>query len=243
MRLGKCARSGHITYRPVHTLIVNKLKANTPEGDAWKCLRCDTYVVGSPTFVGEVWPEVIRGKAFRELFIIRLFAVERILRAKILLIASIALLKYHSIYKGFNEIIGKHIPFLKSLYNNISLQVDKTWLVQNLAKFSNDRLHNLNILIFLLMIFSLVSFIEAIGLWWNKRWGAYMASIVCFSSVLLIANDIVHSATLLKIVAILIDILLMALLIWNKRLFRVRGGKKALKKNREREIARYLESI
>ena len=44
----KCARKGHVTYAPDESALRDRLHVATPAGEAWRCLRCGTYVHGEP---------------------------------------------------------------------------------------------------------------------------------------------------------------------------------------------------
>jgi len=46
--LRSCSRKGHVTYAPSEPEFRAKLEADTPLGDAWRCLRCGNYVLGDP---------------------------------------------------------------------------------------------------------------------------------------------------------------------------------------------------
>ena len=77
-----CARRGHITYAPSEHHLRVRLHAPTALGDAWRCLRCGDFMLGEPHGSGpaENAPVVPRGRALRDLFILRFLAVERVLR-------------------------------------------------------------------------------------------------------------------------------------------------------------------
>src|SRR5260370_655440 len=68
-----CARKGHITYAPDETQLREQLHVPTPSGEAWRCLRCGTYVHGEPHGGGPAAdaPLVPRGRALRDAFIMR----------------------------------------------------------------------------------------------------------------------------------------------------------------------------
>ena len=50
--LRTCSRKEHVTYAPSEPGYRAKLEASTPLGDAWRCLRCGTYVLGDPNGSG-----------------------------------------------------------------------------------------------------------------------------------------------------------------------------------------------
>lgn len=56
-----CARKGHITYAPTETSLRERLHVPTPAGEAWRCLRCGTYVHGEAHGSGPAEDAPLRG--------------------------------------------------------------------------------------------------------------------------------------------------------------------------------------
>jgi hypothetical protein len=46
--LHACGIRGHATFAPDEPELAARLRVETPAGDAWRCLRCETFVVGEP---------------------------------------------------------------------------------------------------------------------------------------------------------------------------------------------------
>jgi hypothetical protein len=84
--LRSCGRHGHVTWRPNEEDLAARLHVQTVDGEAWRCLRCATFVVGEPLGEGPAAdaPLVLRGKALRDAFILRLLAAERFIRGVLL---------------------------------------------------------------------------------------------------------------------------------------------------------------
>src|SRR5262249_20115406 len=74
-----CGWHGHVTWAPTEEDLAARLGAETVQGEAWRCLRCGSYVIGPPQGRGPAdrAPIVLRGRALRDAFILRLLAVER----------------------------------------------------------------------------------------------------------------------------------------------------------------------
>src|SRR2546423_5020848 len=77
--LRSCGRHGHVTYAPAEAELRTRLHAQTPLGEAWRCLRCGDYVLGPARASGPAGdaPQVMRGKALRDAVILRLLAGAR----------------------------------------------------------------------------------------------------------------------------------------------------------------------
>ncbi|WP_448221758.1 hypothetical protein [Gordonia iterans] len=74
-----CGLRGHATYRPDERDVADRIRAVTPTGEAWRCLRCGDFVPGEPTRSGPTAdaPQVTRGGLLRDTIIMRLLAVDR----------------------------------------------------------------------------------------------------------------------------------------------------------------------
>jgi hypothetical protein len=81
-----CGWHGHVTWAPTEEELADRLSVDTVHGEAWRCLRCGTYVLGDPHGRGpaEQAPLVMRGRALRDAFILRLLALERGIRGVLL---------------------------------------------------------------------------------------------------------------------------------------------------------------
>ncbi|MGB8407743.1 MAG: DUF2127 domain-containing protein, partial [Mycobacterium sp.] len=58
--LRSCGLHGHATFAPDEPELRARLFVDTPVGEAWRCLRCEAFVVGPPAGSGpaESAPEV-----------------------------------------------------------------------------------------------------------------------------------------------------------------------------------------
>jgi hypothetical protein len=75
--------------------------------------------------------------------------------------------------------------------------------------------------------YAVVEIIEAVGLWLLKRWGEYFAMIATSVFIPYEIYDLTAKVTVLRLVAFVINVALVVYLVVTKRLFGVRGGKKA----------------
>src|SRR4051794_41896467 len=82
-----CSRQGHRTYAPDEPELSDRLRDETALGEAWRCLRCGDFVLGPPNGRGPAdhAPLVLRGRALRDAFVLRLLAVERLGRGALLI--------------------------------------------------------------------------------------------------------------------------------------------------------------
>jgi hypothetical protein len=72
-----------------------------------------------------------------------------------------------------------------------------------------------------------IEIVEAVGLWLLKRWGEYFAMVATSIGIPYEIYDLSTKVTVLRVGAFIINVALVVYLVVTKRLFGVRGGKKA----------------
>jgi len=78
--------------------------------------------------------------------------------------------------------------------------------------------------------------IEAVGLWYQKRWAEYLTLIATSLFLPLEVIEMVHHFTAFKVVAFVINVAVVVYLLFAKRLFGLRGGAAADEALRERDM-------
>ena len=195
-----------------------------------RCLRCDAWVrtqkppADAPT---SELPRPLRGKALDELVVIRAIALERGLHVVFFLAMAVLL---------FLVDIG--LPALKSDAQAVLTALDQTRSGhQFLAKWLNE-LVNLDgghvwVLAFIALGYAALEAVESVFLWRGKRWAEYLTVVATAAFLPLEIYEIVEKVSLLKVGALVVNLAILAYLVWTKRLFGVRGGLRGL----DRELA------
>jgi len=224
--LRSCSRRGHVTYAPDEAEFRAKLEATTPLGDAWRCLRCGTYVLGEPHGAGpaEDAPVLLRGKALRAAFILRALAIERWVRGTILLLLAAAVFKLKSTQASIKEYVDRDLKALKPFFNQIHFNVSDSATVKSIEKVLNAKASTLNLIAFGILLYGLLQVAEGIGLWVLKRWGEYVAVVGTTLFIPLEIYELTDKISWLKIVVLVINVAAVLYLLLSKRLFGVRGG-------------------
>ena len=75
--------------------------------------------------------------------------------------------------------------------------------------------------------------IEAIGLWFAKRWAEYLTFVATIVLLPIEVRELIKSVTWLKVLALVINLAVAAYLLYAKRLFGLRGGGRAERAERE----------
>lgn len=229
-----CSRQGHVTYRPDEPDLAERLHATTALGDAWRCLRCGTFAVGEPTGSGpaEDAPIVLRGKALREAFILRLLAAERGIRAVVIGLLAWAVVKFSSSQTSLQQLFEKELPRLKPLASSFNYDLDKSPTVDHIRSLLHSRQSTLHLVTAFLVVYTVIELVEAIGLWSLQRWGEYVAVVGTSLFLPLEIYELTKHVTYVKIAAFVINVLLVVYLVLSKRLFGLRGGRAAFEAKR-----------
>lgn len=224
-----CARKGHVTYAPDEVELAERLKVETPAGTAWRCLRCGCYVAEATHSSGpaEMAPVVLRGKALRSELILRVFAVERVLRFLVLGAAAFGVWRFTLDRAGIMRAYDSALPAIRALYGDLGFNVSHSKLLGLIQSSFTLNTRTLDLLAIGLAVYALIELTEGVGLWLGKRWGEYFAMAATSLFLPYEVYDLIVKVTWLRAGALAVNLLLVVYLIWTKRLLGVRGGKRA----------------
>lgn len=235
--LRSCGRRGHATYQPTEPDLAGRLSVVTAAGQAWRCLRCGDFVVGAPRDSGpaDQAPLILRGKALRQSIIVRLLAVERLLRAVLLGVAVWAVLKFRDAHDTIEAAVDRDLP----AFRQVGIHIDQLALVKDLQKALDQAPSRFTLIAALLAAYAVLELIEAAGLWLEKRWGEYFAVVATAIFLPLEVRELLHGVTFTRAVAFVINVAAVVYLMLSKHLFGLRGGRAAY--DRERRGEQLLE--
>ena len=227
--LRSCARHGHVTYAAEEPPYRAKLEASTPLGEAWRCLRCGSYVLGEPHGRGpaEDAPTLLRGKQLRSAFILRALAIERWVRGTIILLLGVAVLRFESTQVSVKQLFEKDLTALRPFFKQINFNVSDSGTIRSIEKLLNARHSTLNLIAAGLLFYGALQLFEGIGLWSLKRWGEYVAVVGTTVFIPFEVYELVEKVTVLRVVALAVNVAAVLYLLLSKRLFGLRGGHRA----------------
>ena len=228
-----CGLRGHVTYAPDDAALADRLRAGTALGDAWRCLRCGEFTLGPPSGRGrpEDAPLVARGKALRQAVIIRALAVERLFRALVIGLAASAVWKFRGARGSIQATLDRDLPLLRAS----GFQVEQLTAVQELEKALAAKPSTLTLLTMALVAYAAVEIFEGVGLWLLKRWGEYFAVVATSIFLPLEIHDLAKGITMTRVVTLAVNVAAVLYLLYSKRLFGLRGGRKAYDEERRGE--------
>ena len=224
-----CARKGHVTYAPDEPELRDRLMAPTASGTAWRCLRCGAFVTAGPHGSGPAVaaPLIRRGRELRSELILRVFAVERFLRFLILGAAAYGVWRFRYDRAGIQRAYNNALPAIRALYRDLGFNISHSRLLGLIQDSFTVTSRWLTALAIGLAVYALIELVESAGLWLGQRWGEYFALVATSIFLPYEIYDLAVKLTWLRAAAFAINVLLVIYLAWTKRLFGVRGGKRA----------------
>jgi len=217
------------------------LHAQTPLGEAWRCLRCGDYVLGPARASGPAGdaPQVMRGKALRDAVILRLLAVERAVRALLVLAAAYGVWRFRAHHDAIQRAFDEDLPLLRPIAQKLNFNLDDSSMVHTIRSVIEARTSTLAAVALGLLVYGILQFVEATGLWLLKRWGEYFAVVATSLGLPIEIYELTEKITVIRVGALVINVAAVIYLLLTKRLFGLRGGKKAYEE--ERHEASLLE--
>ena len=217
------------------------------DGYRWyRCLRCDTWVPLPPlTEPARQYPpgrdEIVipaRGQALRDRIVLRLIAIDRVIHFLVLTALGIAVLILAAQNKGVRGRFEQVLADLQRAFGGGPVQSSgHVGIIGELDKLFSLRTNTLHELAIALLAYGLLEGIEAIGLWRMKRWAEYLTFLATTILLPLEVYEIVHKVSALKVIGFLINLAIVIYLLFNKRLFGLRGGGRVDEERRQAAVS------
>jgi uncharacterized membrane protein (DUF2068 family) len=228
-----CGLAGHVTYAPDEEALAQRLSGSTGLGEVWRCLRCGDFALGEPQGRGHAdeAPLIMRGKALRQATIIRALGVERWFRAIVLALAAYAVWKFRGARGAIQATLDRDLP----IFRNAGFKVDQMSAIHELEKALAAKPSTLVLITLMLAAYAILQVVEGVGLWLLKRWGEYFAVVATSVFLPLEIYDLTRGITMTRVVTFTINVAAVVYLLVSKRLFGLRGGRKAYDEERRGE--------
>ena len=225
----------------------DSLFARDAGGTRWhRCLRCDSWVALAPpeTPTTQHPPDrahievPLRGKALRDKVVLRLIAIDRAFHFLILSLLGVAVLLFASDRTSLRAAYYKVLAALQQGVAGGPVQhsghVGILHEFDRLFSLSAGRLTEVGLA---LLAFGVLEGVEAVGLWFMKRWAEYLTFVATTVLLPLEVYEIIHKGTVLKVIGFVINLAVVVYLLYAKRLFGLRGGGAADERERAHDMS------
>jgi len=209
----------------------------------YRCLRCDTWsALPPPPVPARLHPpdrseiEVpLRGKALRDKVVLRLIAVDRVLHFVILVALGIAVVAFAGNEANLRDAYYRILTDLQGGVAGGPVQASgHVGILHELDRLFSLRSGTLREVGIGLLAYGVLEGVEAVGLWYTKRWAEYLTFLATSILLPLEIYEIIHRRSGLKIAGFIVNLAIVIYLLFAKRLFGLRGGGAA--DERERAI-------
>jgi uncharacterized membrane protein (DUF2068 family) len=231
-----CGMKGHalvgadaVEVRPADYLVVRE-----SGGFRWhRCLRCDSWLaLPPPEHPSREFPpardEIVvptRGKALRDRIVLRLIAVDRAFHFLVLVLLGIGVLVFAA---HESSLRGTYYRILSDIQRGVAGGPVQTTghvgILHELDRLFSLRSGTLRGVGAALLGYGVLEGIEAVGLWYTKRWAEYLTFVATTLLLPLEIYELSSRFSLLKLIGFIINVAVVIYLLYAKRLFGLRGG-------------------
>ena len=207
-----------------------------------RCLRCDAWVV-RPVPDPPARPHVpsreeielpLRGRPLRDRIVLRLIAADRIIHIVVLGLLAAAVFVFATHRRSLHS---KYTRLLNDLQTGLGGPVTNTshgvfGELNKLFKISSTELYLIGAG---LVVYCVLLGLEAVGLWYARRWAEYLTVIEAGVLVPYEVYELAIALTPLKVLTLVINVAIVVYLAVAHRLFGLRGGAAAVEEEYRRD--------
>jgi uncharacterized membrane protein (DUF2068 family) len=213
------------------------------EGLRWyRCVRCDSWLPlpmpkhptrELPPSPGEI-ELPLRGKALRDKVVLRIIAIDRAihfvvlagLAVAIFLVASHEIHLRHEFFRIVNAVQGTSSGATHTSGHGF------LHALQHILELKSSTLYELAAAA---AAYAVLEGVEAVGLWYQKRWAEYLTFVATIVFLPYEIWELTKTVSALKMLALAINLAIAIYLLFAKRLFGLRGGAAAEERERARD--------
>jgi len=211
--------------RPEDHLLVRE-----SDGLRWyRCLRCDSWLpltppVSAPNRFPPGRDEItlpLRGRPLRNRYVLRLIALDRVVHFIVLAALGAAIILFAGHQK---DLRGDYIRILNSLQASAGFVSSHNGFLREINHLVSLPTAKLYLYGSAFSAYAALNAIEAVGLWGERRWAEYLTFLEVTVLLPLEIYELTLTISPLKITALVVNVAVMAYLLWAHRLFGFRGG-------------------
>jgi uncharacterized membrane protein (DUF2068 family) len=235
-----CARRGHILPAAGVELLRPEdagVGIDVPDGRRFaRCLRCDSWIdVPRPSRpVATTLPPLAqirlprRGEELREAIVLRIIAIDRLIHVALFGLVFALALELRLNIGPLRDIVQRFLDALNQAAANSTQGGSHGFVVRELQRLVDLRTGALDVLIVTSLAYAVLELVEAIGLWHERRWAEYLTVVATAGLLPFEIVELTRRVTVIRIGALVVNLVIVVWLVYRKRLFGVGGGPAAL---------------
>lgn len=199
-----------------------------------RCLRCDTWIEHpAPDPATARWAALPaldeidkprRGKPLHDAIVMKLIAINKGTHALVFSLLSVALILLETNLHRVHQWADRMVTLLSGPLNDTGQQASRGWLARQAQHLFDLQPGTLRLLLLLAVVYAVIEWTEAIGLWRERRWAEYLTVVATTGFLPLEIHELLNRVTVFRVVALIVNIALIIWLVRTKRLFGLRGG-------------------
>jgi len=223
--------------RPEDAIVVRQYD----DAERWhRCLRCDSWVVlDAPAHPAREHPPArdeialpLRGRPLRDKIVLRAIAIDRAFHFVVLALLALLLWLVANNETQLRDAFYRLVTDLQTSLGGTARPVRGGFVgrIEELLGSGQGKLHAAAAA---LGAYALLEGVEAVGLWYQRRWAEYLTFVATVALLPLEVYELTQRVTVFKVSAFVINVAVVVYLLRAKRLFGLRGGAAAEEAARE----------
>ena len=171
-----------------------------------------------------------RGAILRDQFVLRLIAIDRAIHVIAFSLLAVALFTFAA---NSSVLHRDYVNIMNDLSGGDPGSTQARGILgyfRRVFTYSSSHLVRLGLIV---TAYAVLEAVEMVGLWRNRRWAEYLTSIAVAAFIPLEIFELSNGVSAFKVVAFVINVLVLVYLLFAKRLFGLRGGYAAERARRE----------
>ena len=233
-----CSLEGHVTpadsvarLRPEDS----GLGVDLPDGRRLvRCMRCDVWlaVPRPPDPTPETLPALEdlevpkRGRPLRDSIILKVIAIDRGVHAVVFALFAALLIYIELHLGGLQQGANSLLDAVRRALSDTGQAASRDFITRGLSSILRLNKNTIAILAGTAIVYAVVEGVEAVGLWLEKRWAEYLTAIATAGFLPFEIKALIDRVTVLRVVALVVNLAILIWLLWRKKLFGLNGGYK-----------------
>ncbi len=198
-----------------------------------RCLRCDAWVIADPADAAsgdDRLPPLSRldmpqrGKALKDALVLKLIAVDRGLHSVVFALVAVIVLVLELHLAPVQGQVRRFLDDTQAGVAGTGQGASRSFFVRELQHLADVHRHTLIVLLVTATIYAVLEGVEAFGLWRQRRWAEYLTALATAGFLPLELHELAQRVSVGRVLALVVNLAVLAYLLWAKRLFGIRGG-------------------